>query len=43
MADFATGILDSIRNDQEFKYNPVVMAVVENLENKKERRKVLES
>ena len=35
MTDFANGILSSIRNDQEFKYNPIIMAVVENLENKR--------
>lgn len=34
--DFATGILESIKNDQEFKFNAIVMAVVESLQNKKQ-------
>ena len=35
MTDFAHGILDSIRGDRELIMNPVLMAVVENLENKR--------
>ena len=35
MSDFASNILNAVRTDAEFKYNPVLMAVVENLESKR--------
>ena len=40
MADFASDILNSIKNDREFKFNPVIMAVVETLENKRQNFQV---
>ena len=42
MADFVNDILTSIKSDMEFKYNPVLMAVVENLEAKRANYKMEE-
>lgn len=42
MTDYANGILNSIRNDADFKFNPVIMAVVENLEAKRQTYQIEE-